>query len=101
MSQFDRLKTQLGILDDEPSALLDLLLDDAKEAILLYTRRRPEQWLAGFNAIQREMAVIKYNRRGDEGLQSKTVGEVAVSYLGVEDYPDSVIKQLNPYRLIK
>ena len=101
MSQFERLKIQLGISDHEQDNLLVLLLDDAKEAILLYTGRKPEQWLAGFNAIQREMVIIKYNRRGDEGLQSKTVGEVAVSYLGVEDYPDSIIKQLNPCRLIK
>lgn len=96
----DRLKVVLGIKDDKQDDLLLILLDDARDFILSHTRRNEEQWLPVFDSIRRQIAVINYNRQGAEGSQGKSVGEVSDTFyvLGA-DYPDSIIKTLNQYRL--
>jgi hypothetical protein len=81
--------------------MLALLLLEAKEFILAYTKRSESQWIPAFDTVQTQIAVINYGRMGAEGLQSRSEGSISTAFFGVTDYPDSVIKTLNPYRLVK
>ncbi|MDR2903249.1 MAG: phage head-tail connector protein [Clostridiales bacterium] len=101
MDQLTRLKIKLEIKNNDADDLLSLLLTEAEEFILSYTRRSAAQWIPAFSGIQTQIAVINYGRLGAEGLQGRSEGGISTSFLGVTDYPDSVIKTLNPYRLIK
>ena len=100
MKQVDRIKIMIQPAQ-APDDLLILLLDNARSYILGYTRRNESQWLSFFDAIQLQVAVIDFNRMGVEGIASRTEGGISTEFLGVTDYPDSVVKRLNPYRLIK
>lgn len=101
MEQLLKLKIVLGIEEDSQDELLDLLLEDARNYILAYTRRGSEQWLSDFDSVQRRIAVIDFNRRGAEGAARQKEGDISADYLGAADYPDSVVRRLNPYRMIR
>lgn len=97
MTQLETLKLRTG---ESGGVLLEALLDAAKDYILAYTRRTELDWLPAFNGVQEKIAVIEYNRLGAEGFSSRSEGGVSTAFLGAGDYPDSVTKTLNPYRLI-
>lgn len=96
-----KVRLDIDINDDSKDSLLTILLEDAEEYILTYTRRGKEQWLGAFNAVRFQVAAINYTRLGAEGVQSQREGDITTAYLGKEDYPDSVTKALNPYRRVK
>lgn len=104
-----KLKAILGIsysgldtepADDEETRLLAVLLGDARDFILAYTGRNYDRWLPVFDGAAREIAVIAYNMRGDEGASSKKEGALSVSYIGRGDLPKRVLRVLNRYRVI-
>ena len=98
MTQVEILKLRTG---EKDTALLESMLDGAKNYILLYTKRDITQWLPEFNSVQLSIALIDYNRRGAEGFSQRREGDISTSFMGPQDYPDSIIKTLNQYRLIK
>lgn len=94
-----KLKTRLNIPleDTEKDGLLLVLLDDAKRAILDYTKRiemPPE-----LKTIQRELVILYYRRLGDEGVNSYSEGAISTSY--ETDIPPNLVARLNSYRLTK
>ena len=101
MHKLERLKIKLEITGCAQDDLLDALLMDAGDEILAFTRRSPEQWLPAFDAAQQRLAMMAYGRLGAEGIKSRTEGEVSTAFFGTDDWPDSVVKSLRPYRLAK
>lgn len=92
--QVEKLKVRLN---EEDIALLEQLLEDAEFEILDYCNR--EVLLPRMLGLQRELAVIYYNRLGSEGESSRSEGGVSVSYS--TDIPENIKRRLNSYRRLK
>ena len=92
--QVEKLKARLN---EEDTALLEQLLEDAEAEILDYCNR--DVLLPRMLGLQRELAIIYYNRLGSEGESSRSEGGVAVSYS--TDIPENIKRRLNSYRRLK
>lgn len=92
--QIDKLKIRLN---EEDTALLEQLLEDAEAEILDYCNR--DVLLPRMFGLQRELAIIYYNRLGSEGESSRSEGGVSVSYS--TDIPENIKRRLNSYRRLK
>lgn len=92
--QIDKLKVRLN---EEDTALLEQLLEDAETEILDYCNR--DVLLARMFGLQRELAIVYYNRLGSEGESSRSEGGISVSYS--TDIPENIKKRLNSYRRLK
>lgn len=97
MAQLEKLKIRLGIKTTDEDDLLMMLLDDAKGEILDYCNR--DVLLPKMESLQRELAIIYYNRMGSEGESSRSEGGVSVSYSTV--IPESLKSRLRSYRRLK
>jgi len=85
-----------------PDDLLRDILREARDYILTYTGRREDRWLPGFNSVQAKIGLIIYNRMGIEGVQARTEGGISTSlFSSGADYPDSITKLLDRYRVAK
>lgn len=92
--QIDKLKVRLN---EEDTALLEQLLEDAETEILDYCNR--DVLLPRMLGLQRELAIVYYNRLGSEGESSRSEGGVSVSYS--TDIPENIKRRLNSYRRLK
>lgn len=92
MTQLEKLKIRLSDVDDK---LLIQLLEDAENDILDYTNRNV--LLPRMEPLQRELAIIYYNRLGSEGEASRSEGGISVSY----EMPQSIKDRLKSYRRLK
>lgn len=92
--QVEKLKVRLN---EEDTALLEQLLEDAETEILDYCNR--DVLLPRMLGLQRELAIIYYNRLGSEGESSRSEGGVSVSYS--TDIPENIKRRLNTYRRLK
>ena len=92
--QIDKLKVRLN---EEDTALLEQLLEDAETEILDYSNR--DVLLQRMLGLQRELAIVYYNRLGSEGESSRSEGGVSVSYS--TDIPENIKERLNSYRRLK
>jgi hypothetical protein len=84
MTQLEKLKIQLDIPlgDSIEEEKLDLLLEDAAADILTWTNR--SELPASLESVQRQLAVIRYNKQGAEGQTSHSEGGISRSF---EDLP--------------
>ncbi|MDM8312838.1 Phage gp6-like head-tail connector protein [Clostridium cadaveris] len=94
MTQLEKLKVRLPEVED---ALLNQLLEDAEIEILDYCNR--DILLTKMEGLQRELAIIYYNRQGSEGEASRSELGVSVSY--ITDIPDNIKSRLNAFRRLK
>ncbi len=92
MVQLEKLKIRLP---DAQDALLNQLLEDAENDILDYTNRNV--LLPKMEGLQRDLAIIYYNRLGSEGESSRSEGSISVSY----EMPESIKSRLKSYRRLK
>lgn len=98
----DNVKTILGIspADTSKDGLLNLLISKASQQVKNYcniTELTPE-----IEGIVEDLAVMRYNRRGSEGVQSETIGDRSKTYYASgEDIPESTKAQLNSFRRLK
>lgn len=92
--QIDKLKVRLN---EEDTVLLEQLLEDAESEMLDYCNR--DVLLPRMLGLQRELAIIYYNRLGSEGESSRSEGGVSVSYS--TDIPENIKRRLNSYRRLK
>lgn len=92
------LKIDLGITDDSQDALLQRICDKAVNQIVQFTRRENTYVLANLTEPITDLAVIIYNRRGSEGLQSQGYSGVSESYL--TDIPEPIKRGLYNHRLM-
>lgn len=97
MTQLEKLKIRLSISDTSQDDLLNMLLQDAESEILDFTNRTA--LLDKMEGLQRELAIIYYNRLGSEGESSRSEGAISVSYS--TDIPINIKDRLKSYRLLK
>lgn len=96
LTQLEKLKINLGITDSNQDALLQLTLDDIATDILTWTNRVELPPL--LESVQRQIAVIHYNKQGIEGQTSHSEGGISRSF---EDLPQSIQNTINQFRLLK
>lgn len=91
--QLKTLKLLLGLSDSTQDALLTVLLQNAENAVLSYTRRTvlPDALCA--QVVQ--LALVAYNRMGAEGETARSEGGISQSF--DDDMPESVRRILNRY----
>lgn len=94
MSQLEKIKVRVPDASDD---LITQLLEDAETAILDFCNR--STLLTKMYGLQRELAIIYYNRAGSEGEASRSEGGVSVSYS--TEIPESIKSRLVAYRLLK
>ena len=94
MDQLTNIKIRTN---EDDVILLNQLLEDAEAEILDYCNR--DTLLPRMLGLQRELAVIYYNRLGSEGESSRSEGGVSVSYS--TDIPKNIKRRLNSYRRLK
>ncbi|MBY0754540.1 phage head-tail connector protein [Clostridium sardiniense] len=92
--QIDKLKLRLPEVDKK---LLNQLLEDAESEILDFCNR--DVLLDKMEGLQRELAIIYYNRMGSEGESSRSEGGVSVSYS--TEIPENIKARLISYRRLK
>lgn len=92
--QVEKLKNRLN---EEDTDLLKQLLEDAEAEILDCCNR--DVLLPRMLGLQRELAIIYYNRLGSEGESSRSEGGVSVSYS--TDIPENIKRRLSSYRRLK
>lgn len=92
--QVEKLKVRLN---EEDTDLLEQLLEDAETEILDHCNR--DVLLPRMLGLQRELAIIYYNRLGSEGESSRSEGGVSVSYS--TDIPENIKRRLSSYRRLK
>lgn len=73
--------------------LISLILDKVKAEISVYLG---QDYTDKFDNIAVDMAVIKINRLGSEGLSSQGYSGVSESY--TDEYPHYILKQLNRFK---
>lgn len=97
MTQLEKLKVRLGIKDNKQDDLLNMLLEDAEAEILDFTNRNI--LLPKMESLQRELAIIYYNRMNDEGISSRSEGAISVTY--TTEIPSGIKSRLMAYRRLK
>lgn len=97
MTQLEKLKIRLGIRDNSEDDLLNMLLEDAEGEILDFCNR--DILPVKVEALQRELAIIYYNRLGSEGETSRSEGGVSVSYS--TEIPENIKSRLLAFRRLK
>lgn len=97
MTQLEKIKIRLGINSDSEDVLLSTILDDAESEILDFCNRDilPEK----AQGLQRELAIIYYNRQGAEGESSRSEGGISVSYS--TEIPENIKTRLKALRRLK
>lgn len=93
----DEIKLLLG--DSAPNytdAQISLCLKVALAEVEAYTRREPDKVL---ELVAQQIAVIKLNKLGTEGLASQSYSGVSESY--IDGYPADIVSLLNQKRKIK
>lgn len=98
MDTLSKLKIMLEIAVDDTSedAELNLLLEDAEVDILVWTNRQTLP--AALESAQRQVAVIRYNKRGAEGQTSHSEGGISRAF---EDLPTGLRNVIVGQRLVK
>lgn len=97
MAQLDSLKFRLEITDTEQDTLLQQLLDDAEAAILEDTNR--EELTFAMQPLQRELAIVYYNRSSASGLKNRSEGGISLTY--DTEIPVDIIARLTRYRRLR
>lgn len=97
MSQLQKVKTRLRITGYDEDDLITQLLEDAMNDILDYCNR--DTLTTPLEGLQRELAIVYYQRLGSEGEASRSEGGISVSY--ITDIPSNIKSRLNAYRLLK
>lgn len=99
VTELEKLKARLGILDDKQDANLEVLLEEAEEEALNYCNR--DDIVEGMRSSIRKMAYLAFKSDGIENIASKSEGGRSVSYKETNGVPSSVRSSLNRYRLGK
>ena len=79
--------------DTDQDALLELLIDEATQDYLNFTK---QSTIFGAESLIARMAVFLYSRRGKDHLQSQSYSGASESYN--LDYPDNIMRGLKSKR---
>ena len=78
MLSLDNLKAKLNIQNNDDDLVLGLFLDDAVNLIMLYLEVEDFPDELGF--IAEDIAVKKYRRMGNEGVQSEKIDVLTTTF---------------------
>lgn len=92
----DSLAIRLGVSDENEKAKLKGLIEDAIILILDFTGRDVDNIVDPLYYYARQLAVIAWNREGNEGEASRSEGGVSQSF--VTDIPADIQSGLRRYR---
>ena len=97
MTQLEKINIRLGLdgLDQSKTNLIIQLIEDAESYILDLTNR--SQITNELEPLVREVAIIYWNRLGDEGTTSRSEGGISVSY----EVPEDIFKRIRKYRKLR
>lgn len=90
MELVDQIKLITGNTNDD---LISLMLDKAEAEISAYLNTEYE---TKFDNLAVDIAVIKINRLGSEGLVSQGYSGASESY--IDGYPQEILNQLNRFK---
>jgi hypothetical protein len=93
----DTIKILLGITDTDSDALLNVLIANAQDFIVDYCNL--SAYDTALDNIAVKMVIEQYNKRGAEGISSKSYSGISESY--TNDYSPTIYTQLNKHRRIK
>lgn len=96
MTRLDQLKIRLGIIDDTKDDLLNLLLQDAENDFLSYTKQKEVPTQA--EGLIVKMALFYYNNQ-NQAAKSEKIGDYTVEYQ--TDLPGDLRKDLNHFRKVE
>ena len=77
-AQLDRIKRRLGIVDALQDDLINDLIDDAHAQFMAITDA--DTVLPKYDFIISEVVILRYNRKGSEGMKSESVDGYSVTY---------------------
>lgn len=100
MTNLDKLKLKLKITDNSRDDLLEMLLEDAEDAIKGLTNR--DKLLDEMQRLVVKYAMIEYERYNNEvtnNVSSMSQGDVSISY--TNDIPSDLYKEIISYRKLK
>jgi hypothetical protein len=106
MGKVEKIKLLVGVEKDDDSMdeLLSLLVSKCETFVRTYCgifESSEDIKLAGLPAplegAALDLAVIRYNKVGSEGLAKEIIGPMTLDYL---DVPDSIMQVLNKYKKI-
>lgn len=89
----EKIKLLLGITADEKDDLLTLLIEQATEEAIAYTRN---DCVDELNTAIIRMVVYNFNRLGTEGVDTENYSGVSFGYS--TDYPDNIVRILKSKR---
>lgn len=89
------IKLLLGITSTDKDELLELLINQAENDAMVFTKRDDVSML---ESTINQMVIYNYNRLGTEGLDSEGYSGVSFSYSA--DYPESILRSLRAKRKI-
>lgn len=95
MPSLDNLKAKLNIQNNDNDLVLGLFLDDAVNLIMLYLEVEVFPDELGF--IAEDIAVKKYRRMGNEGVQSEKI-DVLTTTFSSSKYLEEYIPYLDLYK---
>ena len=97
----EQIKILLGITDTESDALLGIMIDDARSAIISYLNRKdfPE----GLNFAIREMVVKAYKESVLDGVASIERGDTSISYTAIDSgyFDEKLLRAFSKYKKIR
>lgn len=96
VSLLDDLKTDLGIFDNTKDAQLQRLLTKATTTIKDFTRQSEAYVNNNLSEQIINLAIVRYNRKGSEGLSSQSYSGVSEHYL--DDIPKPIMRILVEHR---
>ncbi|MEK4628105.1 phage head-tail connector protein [Solibacillus sp. FSL R7-0682] len=96
LTQLDKLKINLGIKDESKDDDLNLILEDSRNDVLIWTNRK--EIPVFLESTVRQITTIRYNMQGIEGQTSHSEGGISRSF---DSLPQSIQNTINQSRLIK
>lgn len=95
----DSLAIRLGVSDENEKAKLKGLIEDALILVLDFTGRDSEDIPEQLYYYARQLAVITWNREGNEGEASRSEGGISQTF--IIDIPPDIQSGLRRYRVGK
>lgn len=97
----EQIKILLGITDTESDALLGIMIDDARSAIISYLNRKdfPQE----LNFAIREMVVKAYKESTLGGVTSIERGDTSISYTAIDSsyFDEKLLRAFSKYKKIR
>lgn len=96
MVSLDNLKVKLQISDNEQDLLLTTLLDDSTKLIMVYLG--VNEFPDDLSFIAEDIAVKKYRKLGNEGVQTEKIDVLSTTYERESEYLSAYTFILDDYK---